>query len=60
VGDQVMLLEGVAKTTETVCLSAEELAKQVVAACDLGCDGACIFAARSLTDKDLAALRALH
>ena len=60
VGEETTVLEGIAKTTETVCLTPGELAAQVAAARDLGCAGACIFAAGSLTDEDLAALRALR
>ena len=60
VADEAMVLEGIAKTTETVSLSAAELAAQVAGAIGLGCTGACIFAARSLTDEDLAALRGLR
>ncbi|UCH33403.1 MAG: family 10 glycosylhydrolase [Armatimonadota bacterium] len=60
IGDDARILEGIAKTTETVSLSPAELAAQVAAARDLGCAGASIFAARSLTEDDLAALRALR
>jgi len=57
-GDEAMVLEGIAKTTEDISLSARELAAQVAGAVGVGCAGACIFAARSLTGEDLAALRA--
>jgi uncharacterized lipoprotein YddW (UPF0748 family) len=60
VGDDAMVLEGIAKTTESVRLTAEELAAQVEAARDLGAAGACVFAARSLTAEDCAALRSLR
>jgi len=59
-GDDAVILEGIAKTTETVSLSPMELSRQVRAAVELGCAGACVFAARSLADDDLAALRALR
>jgi len=58
-GENAGIVEGIAKTTETISLSVADLVAQVRAARDLGC-GASIFAARSLTDDDLGALRTLR